>query len=363
MLISLSLDAFKNHSGKSFVWEKNNILLWGNGSWKTNILESIYFFINAIPPTGRAFLQLLPTNGNLLSIGGEFTKKESVLVYTGRIWYTRWEGKVHFFSQNSAITKSRHLDTIPLRAVLFTPMEMNILYLWPSLRRDFLDESLLLSYPEFAKIKREYLLSLKNRNSLLKQIKEGVSSRDTLNLWDSLFVERASLYYTYRQKLLSFIQENLTSLESLLEEKYTLSFEYQTKVDFNNIESSILGYLRTNRERDIITGHTYIWPHLDDFQCLVIFNETQETFPSNEYLSRWENKTILIGLKFILVDFIEKTSGKNTLLLLDDLFSELDASHIESIIENSGNRQLFITTQNMPEFLYQKERFSFHKID
>lgn len=113
----------------------------------------------------------------------------------------------------------------------------------------------------------------------------------------------------------------------LLEEKYPLSFQYITKIDFENIESSILQYLRENRERDIITGHTYIGPHLDDFQC-IISNDIQ----SNSYLSRGENKTILIGLKFILIEFIEKSSKKETILLLDDLFSELDSEHIVSIL-------------------------------
>lgn len=61
---------------------------------------------------------------------------------------------------------------MPIRAVLFTPMEMNILYLGPGLRRDFLDEAITLAYPEFTKIKRDYTQVLKNRNSLLKQIRE-----------------------------------------------------------------------------------------------------------------------------------------------------------------------------------------------
>ncbi len=79
---------------------------------------------------------------------------------------------MHFLSQEANITRSRHREIIPLRAILFTPMEMNILYLGPSLRRDFLDEAILIAHPEFTKIKREYNLALKNRNSLLKQIRE-----------------------------------------------------------------------------------------------------------------------------------------------------------------------------------------------
>ncbi len=149
----------------------------------------------------------------------------------------------------------------------------------------------------------------------------------------------------------------MCSVEILLEEKYTLSFQYITKINFENVESSILQYLRENRERDIITGHTYIGPHLDDFQCVM-----SQGIQSNSYLSRGENKTILIGLKFILIEFIERSSKKETILLLDDLFSELDAEHITSLLLHAGNRQLFITTQNIPSFLIDKGEFSFYEI-
>jgi recombinational DNA repair ATPase RecF len=118
-------------------------------------------------------------------------------------------------------------------------MEMNILYLGPTLRRDFLDEAISIAYPEFTKIKREYGLALKNRNSLLKQIREGIATRETLDLWDSLFIERAKTYYIYRKKLIDFIQTDLSSIETLLEQKYRLRFKYITKIDFEQVEQSI----------------------------------------------------------------------------------------------------------------------------
>ncbi|MDD2891565.1 MAG: DNA replication and repair protein RecF [Candidatus Gracilibacteria bacterium] len=355
MLTSLTLGSFKNHLNRVFLWKEKNILTGANGSGKTNILEALYLFVNAIPPTERTFLQLVPSDSGILSLSGEFIKNN--LPYSGGIGYTKGESKVCFLSQDTLITRSRHRDILPIRAVLFSPMEMNILYLGPSLRRDFLDEAITLAYSEFTKVKREYTLALKNRNSLLKQIREGTSIRDTLDLWDSLFIERAKNYYSYRIKLIKFIQERMSSIELLLEGKYKLTFQYITKIDFQDIETSMFDYLRENRERDIITGHTYIGPHLDDFQCLI-----SENISSNEYLSRGENKTILIGLKFILIEFIEYSSKKDTILLLDDLFSELDTEHIESILLSAGKRQLFITTQNMPNFLTDKDQFSFYEI-
>lgn len=89
MFTSLTLDSFKNHVNRSFSWGAKNILTGPNGSGKTNILEAIYLFVNAIPPSERVFLQLIPTESGVLSLGGEFMKNG--LPYSGRIGHTRGE--------------------------------------------------------------------------------------------------------------------------------------------------------------------------------------------------------------------------------------------------------------------------------
>lgn len=89
MLTSLTLDSFKNHANRSFFWGEKNILTGANGSGKTNILEAIYLFVNAIPPPERVFLQLVPTESGTLSLGGVFLKNN--LPYSGRIGYTKGE--------------------------------------------------------------------------------------------------------------------------------------------------------------------------------------------------------------------------------------------------------------------------------
>ncbi|MFZ4462117.1 MAG: hypothetical protein ACOYN2_06615 [Patescibacteria group bacterium] len=70
------------------------------------------------------------------------------------------------------MTRPKYLASHGMRAMLFLPIEMNLLYLGPSLRRDFLDETLLLTYEPFAKLKREYSQVLRSRNALLKRISE-----------------------------------------------------------------------------------------------------------------------------------------------------------------------------------------------
>lgn len=92
MLTSLTLDSFKNHANRTFSWGERNILTGPNGSGKTNVLEAIYLFVNALPPPERVFLQLLPTDSGALSLGGEFTKNSACdLPYAGRIGYVKGE--------------------------------------------------------------------------------------------------------------------------------------------------------------------------------------------------------------------------------------------------------------------------------
>lgn len=75
---------------------------------------------------------------------------------------------------------------------------------------------------------------------------------------------------------------------------------------------------------------------------------------SEECLSRGENKSILIGLKFLEIEFYKKFHSENIVILLDDIFSELDDQHINLVMNYCNRFQTFITAQNMPQFLQDK---------
>ncbi len=89
----------------------------------------------------------------------------------------------------------------------------------------------------------------------------------------------------YRMYLVAFIEEKFHDMSETVFSKYPLLFEYTTKVDRENVYQSVRDYLSKNRERDILIGHTYIGPHLDDFSFFVSF-ENHEKIESISYLSR-----------------------------------------------------------------------------
>lgn len=86
---------------------------------------------------------------------------------------------------------------------------------------------------------------------------------------------------------------------------------------------------------------------MDDFAFFVNLSSSERE--STEYLSRGENKTLLLGLKFLVIKFLEAHTTSEICILLDDLFSELDADHIQLVLQACSSHQIFITSQNMSE--------------
>ena len=166
----------------------------------------------------------------------------------------------------------------------------------------------------------------------------------------------------YRMYLVAFIEEKFHDMSETVFSKYPLLFEYTTKVDRENVYQSVRDYLSKNRERDILIGHTYIGPHLDDFSFFVSF-ENHEKIESISYLSRWENKMLLLFLKKIEVLFIEKILARSPILLFDDVFSELDMSHAENFLQNFSSYQMCITAQNYPDIIKKAADFSCINLD
>ncbi len=353
MLSRIDLHNFKNHLDVGFSFDSVNIIVWPNWSGKTNILDAIYFIINW-------HLYWSQTNSNVLnfsswsylldaSMPGEFIDSKL------RITYDLDSDRQSFFYNNSKVTRPKFISSNNCIAIFFSPLEMNVIYLWPALRRDFLDEVSALDDHAFIKVKSDYQKILRNRNRLLKDIKEGKASESDLSFWNASFAEKASEYYIHRLKFIDFIKSNLSVVEKMLESKYNIKFEYQTKADLSDVKWSIIKYLNENSQRDIITWHTYIWPHLDDF---LFYAKVWSSFHlSSESLSRWENKSILMALKMLEIKFFKAHHQEEIILLLDDIFAELDVRHMELVLSYAKRYQTFITTQNLPDFLHLDEQF------
>lgn len=245
-----------------------------NGSGKTHLLEAIH----------------LVSGGELQYLQAPWKENTNLEIsyYTpigpkvfGR---TRHDGKDIYRIQGKIISGTKYRENLPYRTLFVSPFDMNLLYFAPSARREYIDSILLRAFPIFPKIRREYTEAMRQRNSLLKHIREGQAEKKELNFWDQCFAQKAFLYHQYRKKWYTFIQNNISHIHAFLPE-YPIQFEYESKIDAEfPDEPHILSYLIEKRERDILTGHTHIGPHLDDFSFSV--EQDGDKIESALFLSR-----------------------------------------------------------------------------
>jgi len=319
--------------------EKENIIVWENGKWKTNILEAISILWN----NSITWLNI----DNLL----KKWKENFFIEYVNDLWdnislsYTKilnqdwkYETKKRFMLNNEKIWKKK-FNEITYKCVIFSPITMNMMYLSPNLRRDFLDEALKNSFEKYDKISLEYKKIVKHRNKTLKSINEWKCSKNEINFWNTKFIELATEIYRYRYKIINFFKISIDStLEYFSWKVNNIEFIYNTKVRENNIKTDLDKYLKDNIDRDIILWRTPIWPHVDDFDIQIDWRSLID------FASRWETKSIIIWLKLLEWIFIEKMTKKRPILIIDDLISELDEKHKDILFKKVEYYQTFIST-------------------
>lgn len=338
MITELRLVNFRNFEQlKLNSLEKENFIVWENGRWKTNILESI---------------SLLSNNSITWLSFDELVKKWEdyfFVEYLSDNWnkvsfsYTKEKKKKQYMLNNKKITKKK-FNQVTNKCVIFSPIIMNMMYLSPSLRRDFLDDLLKSSFEKYEKIMIDYKKIIKHRNKTLKSIADWKCSKDEINFWNEKFVEVAVLMYKYRFKIVNFLKSSIENTKEFFSGKIeNIEFVYKTKVSEENAWQDIKDYLIKNMDRDIILWRTAIWPHVDDFDILVDWNQL------SHFASRWETKSMILWLKLLEWIFIEKMTEKRPILLIDDLLSELDDSHKNMLLKKIEYYQTFISSISLTE--------------
>lgn len=107
---------------------------------------------------------------------------------------------------------------------------MNLLYFAPGARRDAMDSILSRTFGQFSKVKRDYDGTMRQRNALLKRIRDGEADRQDLDYWDASFAEKASLYHLYRKKWCDFVTEQSEVLQKAIG-KYEVRFSYISRIE------------------------------------------------------------------------------------------------------------------------------------
>jgi DNA replication and repair protein RecF len=240
----------------------------------------------------------------------------------------------NFVIDDKPITRFTLVHTVP--TVLFEPNHLLLLSGPPELRRDFLDGLLEQSVTGFAHLRKQYRRALSQRNALLKQ---GVRSGANLFAWNIRLSELGGRLALQRQELVTSMNEHISELyRQLSHTESHVELAYKSSCAAESYSSSLLHKLEAGQALDLARGFTGHGPHRDD---LVI---SLNGHPAEETASRGETRTLLLALKILELQQLERLRETKPLLLLDDVFSELDGARRKALTEALAGYQTFITT-------------------
>lgn len=329
-LKKLTLEGFRNYKDLELSFETELTALVGlNAQGKTNLLESIAF----------------------LALGKSFRAHRSVEALHWESPHGRIKGLVEdqgtetelevFFQRNPESKKVKKANKVcapknflgSLRVVLFTPDQLDLVSGSPSGRRQFLDRLLMQVNGGYVEAFSQVQKILDQRNALLKKIAHSGADLWELELWDARLAEEAQKVWSKRKAFVAFIQEKLATDYALISEnKDQLELQYETHQE--NFDQLLIAH----RDQDLRTGSTSVGPHRDDFTLIL------NGKPLKEMGSRGECRSAILALKKEELQYMQHMTGEKPLLLLDDVFSELDENRQLALGELLEGHQSILTT-------------------
>lgn len=304
-----------------------------NGSGKTNLLEALY----------------------VLSYGSSFRGNDREMIAHGRDWFRLTatyaglqRGLTCRIESSTAIDKQFVLDgvkrarlthTYRLPVVLFEPEHLRLLRDAPSLRRDYLDTLLVKLQPDYAWLKHQFERVLLQRNNILKRRLPKATRDDQLFAWDISFADLAEQIAHRRAGLVALFNQQIGEVYSnIAQAQHTVEVCYEQKTTGDDYRATLLAALQTSVERDSERGFTTVGPHRDD---LVVKLDGVSALSA---ASRGEMRSLLLACKIIELGLVSQQSEHTPLLLLDDVFSELDSKRRRALAGLATNYQTIITT-------------------
>ena len=238
-----------------------------------------------------------------------------------------------------------------LRAVVFAPEEMLLIAGSPSLRRAVLDQLAAVGSPAYADALATYGRTLQQRNSLLRAIREEGASRDELRFWDGSFLDAGGVVVTERRRLLATLAEPLAAAHAEIapdeaaSERLTLRYATNAPpLPGESARDALARRLAETAEKEVWNGSTLVGPHRDD----LVFELGGRDLAT--FASRGQQRTAILALKLAELDVVTTTDGRPPLLLLDDVFSELDPDRRSHLVRRiAALPQAFITTTTLDD--------------
>ena len=227
-----------------------------------------------------------------------------------------------------------------MNAVMFSPEDLNLIKDGPAWRRRFMDMTLSQVKGGYFFTLQQYQRALMQRNELLKLIGREGRGEETMEIWELQLAQAGAALTLQRREFAEFLSENARDIHGRLtqgQEVLEITYESSLSGSRQEREAQLLEALERNRQRDIRFGSTSAGPHRDDLAVRINGADARTD------ASQGQRRTAVLAMKLAELKLMEDMSGEAPLLLLDDVFSELDGSRRDMLQEYIGRVQTFIT--------------------
>lgn len=331
---------FRNYNSVTVnLHDKINIIYGNNAGGKTNLLESIY--VLGLTKSHRSFI-----DNNLIKNGCDFFRLKGLLVKDGikyNLEINNNRRKRMLLDQKEVNKISEYISNMNI--IIFYPEDLEIIKGSPGVRRNFLDLELSQLYSNYINILTEYNRLLKMRNERLKI--ENNYNDQYLDILTEYLVDRGVMIYKMRLKLVTRLNEYCSDIyEDLTGNKgFVIKYRPNILINDDNIKEKYLEIYRKNRFKECKVGKTLYGPHLDDIEFYL--NDVN----LKHYGSQGQQRISVIATKLAEIEIFKKYKKEIPILLLDDVFSELDVEKRNNLLKYiDGDIQTIITTTDLDNF-------------
>ncbi|MBR1762419.1 MAG: DNA replication/repair protein RecF [Eubacterium sp.] len=350
---NISIENFRNIKDLSLEFEDINIIWGENAQGKTNLIEAIYLFTG-----GKSFRGA--KDSQLIKIGEEKSRLKIEFEGSGREQYAEIDiNNKRVASLNGVKKKSASQLSDEIKAVIFSPVHLNMIKDGPSERRKFIDAALCQIKSNYRNLLKEYNRCLNQRNILLKDLKNNPELDSLLYIWNkNCAISGAKIIYQrlkYIEAISPYVKDIFSGISGGNEEielKYLSNQEYST--DMEDIEKKLLRALENNKYQDMMNKSTSSGPHRDDIEILI------NGVSARIYGSQGQQRSCVLAMKLAEASLLEQITKKEPIALLDDVMSELDEKRQDYILNHIKNRQVFITCCDKETILRLKKGKTFH---
>lgn len=327
-----------------------------NGQGKTSLLEAVSWIATARSFRGVPDAALVRTGAEQAVVRAESSRGDNDVLVEAEI---RVSGRNRILVNRQMLPRRSELGRA-LRATVFAPDDLELVKGSPSGRRGYLDDLLIASAARYDAASTDFERILKHRNALLKTGGRDPDTAMTLDVFDQQLARAGGELVRGRLRLVARLSpwlqtgyEELAGASSSVEARYEADWSAEPLgVDsVDDVEPRLLAALAARRRDELDRRVTLVGPHRDELRLVL------DGLEARTHASQGEQRTLALALRLAGHRVVAEVIGENPLLLLDDVFSELDAARATALVAQLPPGQTLITTAGVVPDTVEPERW------